>query len=68
MLRGRIMKIVSGKQPPSRVAGDSSGRTAARQTIDSRDLLTGADCVVIQHGDQRYCLRNTRQGKLLLTK
>ena len=43
-------------------------RAAARQFIDSRSLLAGADCVAIRHGDELYCLRTTRQGKLLLTK
>ncbi|MDR3386568.1 MAG: hemin uptake protein HemP [Rudaea sp.] len=40
---------------------------AARQ-IDSRDLLAGAPEVRIVHNGQEYRLRQTRNGKLILTK
>lgn len=36
--------------------------------VDSRDLLKGANTVVIEHAGQRYILRVTRENKLILTK
>ena len=37
-------------------------------TVDSRLLLNGAREVEIQHGDQVYRLRHTRNDKLILVK
>lgn len=36
--------------------------------IDSQVLLQGKKVVFIQHGDQRYQLRSTKENKLILTK
>ncbi len=36
--------------------------------IDSAELLDRAACIAIRHGGERYWLRATRQGRLLLTK
>lgn len=36
--------------------------------IDSRLLLGTSNTVTIRHGDETYTLRETRAGKLILTK
>lgn len=36
--------------------------------VDSRQLLRGHKTVEIEHGDQRYTLRLTKDNKLILTK
>ncbi|WP_035059739.1 hemin uptake protein HemP [Andreprevotia chitinilytica] len=36
--------------------------------LDSRTLLQSQSAVVIEHKGVRYTLRETRQGKLILTK
>ena len=41
---------------------------ALDHVIDSRDLLRGHAEIVIHHGGDRYRLRHTRNGKLILTK
>jgi hemin uptake protein HemP len=40
----------------------------SERVIDSRELLGERDVVRIQHGDRVYELRQTRYGKLILTK
>lgn len=42
--------------------------TPARKAIDSRTLLAGSNEIVIHHLGAEYRLRQTRQGKLILTK
>ena len=42
--------------------------TPTRKAIDSRSLLAGGDEIVIRHLGAEYRLRQTRQGKLILTK
>lgn len=37
-------------------------------TLDSKVLLQGADRVIIKHSGECYCLRVTRNEKLILTK
>ena len=56
-------------------SGDASFRTAARaqaapawRQLDSRSLFDGAQEVRIEHLGQEYRLRQTRNGKLILTK
>ena len=44
------------------------GCTAPRKTLSSHDLLAGHRDVIIVHRCEVYCLRETRQGKLILTK
>lgn len=39
-----------------------------RKAIDSRSLLGNSDEIVIHHMGAEYRLRQTRQGKLILTK
>jgi len=38
------------------------------RTIDSNALFKNGDVVFIQHRGERYSLRRTRNGKLILTK
>jgi hemin uptake protein HemP len=38
------------------------------RTVNSTDLLQGAAELLIQHDDQTYRLRLTRNGKLILVK
>ncbi len=40
----------------------------SKRQIQSCMLMRGKDQIEIVHGDQIYCLRVTRQGKLILTK
>ena len=49
-------------EPEPEIAGDESA------PILSADLLEGRDEVRIQHGDEIYRLRITRNGKLILHK
>jgi len=55
-------------------AGAGQGATepslgaAAAPIHDSRTLLQGGSVAWIEHGRERYLLRLTRQGKLILTK
>lgn len=41
---------------------------SAPQVVDSRTLLQAGQSVVIRHNGVLYTLRETRQGKLILTK
>jgi len=41
---------------------------AARRQLASRDLLGGGNELHIEHNGEIYKLRQTRQGKLILTK
>ncbi|WP_228273652.1 hemin uptake protein HemP [Rhodocyclus tenuis] len=45
-----------------------SALAAERKAIDSRLLLGNSDEIVIRHMGAEYRLRQTRQGKLILTK
>lgn len=47
--------------------GEPAGRPQER-VYDSRALFGGDLQVFIDHGQERYVLRRTRQGKLILTK
>lgn len=52
--------------PP--LATDSDIFDRQQKTIDSEDLFKGARELVIRHNQDRYVLRITRQGKLILNK
>ncbi|GGP22667.1 hemin uptake protein HemP [Silvimonas iriomotensis] len=45
-----------------------STAASAPQVVDSRTLLQPGQSVVIKHNGVHYTLRETRQGKLILTK
>lgn len=58
---------------PSQV--DTDNKATARpfalhklRTISSAELFAGARELVIEHVNERYVLRHTNQGKLILTK
>lgn len=56
-------------RPTCRSVGDPAPhRALALDGIDSRAILQGRDAVRILHRGELYCLRATRQGKLILTK
>ncbi|BBP45405.1 hypothetical protein THMIRHAS_07780 [Thiosulfatimonas sediminis] len=38
------------------------------KVVNSQQLLAGTKTLVIQHGDQQYQLRVTKENKLILTK
>ena len=47
---------------------DTASRQAAPPRLRSSDLLSGAREAIIEHGQERYRLRLTSNGKLILTK
>ena len=47
---------------------EPSGSFAEARTLSSDELLSGAKEVVIDHQGERYRLRCTSKGKLILTK
>ena len=47
--------------------GEPSPRDTVRR-IASRDLLRGADEVIVEHEGDQYRLRHTSKGRLILTK
>ena len=57
---------------PSRVLASSNNRSPQKtkrpKRISSKDLFTGEIEVIIEHDNQEYRLRITRQNKLILTK
>lgn len=51
---------------PSRRVETVSPPVAKRRRIDSHLLLDDRGEVIIEHGGREYCLRETRNGKLIL--
>jgi len=47
-------------------ARDATPRKA--RTVCSAELLGGAGMLMIEHQGEIYCLRQTRRGRLILTK
>lgn len=58
------------KQPHPESLSDSSGKTQGRSTkkLESVDLFAGQQEIEILHSGETYRLRQTRNGKLILTK
>lgn len=56
--------------PPIHAATPSppTARPAHPQPLDSHKLFGGTQEVLIRHGNEMYRLRQTRAGKLILTK
>lgn len=57
--------------PARSVADNASLSKSARllcHSVDNVSLLRGGREALIQHGDDTYRLRHTRNGKLILTK
>jgi hemin uptake protein HemP len=55
----------SSPRPP---APDSETPDRQEKAIDSSELFKGSRELVIRHNQERYILRITRQGKLILNK
>jgi hemin uptake protein HemP len=53
---------------PSARSREPQSQGSAPQPLRSEDLLQGQACVTLVHHGMRYILRQTRQGKLILTK
>ncbi len=53
---------------PSRRAPTFGEPAARARPISSAALLKGASSALIEHRGETYCLRQTKSGKLLLTK
>jgi hemin uptake protein HemP len=53
---------------PKKKPEQPGGSTASRRAIAASELLGGAPSGVIEHRGERYELRLTRNGKLILTK
>ncbi|MCG8595688.1 MAG: hemin uptake protein HemP [Kiloniellales bacterium] len=54
---------------PFASSAGEDGRTAtAERSIASVELFAGAKVVIIEHAGERYRLRRTSKGKLILTK
>lgn len=64
---------LSGDEPDARNSQGAQSRETApgasmAEVIQSVQLLRGRNQVWIAHGSERYSLRQTRTGKLILTK
>jgi hemin uptake protein HemP len=55
-------------EPPKPAAPTPAARPAAERVVSTRELLAGAHRIWIEHATERYLLRVTRSGKLILTK
>lgn len=53
---------------PSDKADYKNVSAVVRRQLASRDLLGGGNELQIEHNGEIYTLRQTRQGKLILTK
>jgi hemin uptake protein HemP len=53
---------------PAAAPAQSGSGKATRPSCNSRVLFAGGTELVIFHYGEPYCLRETRQGKLILTK
>lgn len=51
-----------------KMSTQSSTVISAEQFVSTEKLMQGKNELVILHSDQRYLLRITRNGKLILTK
>ncbi len=60
----------SSSNPPGgpQHAPDRPTSNHSEESIDSQDLFKGRREIVIRHNQDRYILRITRQGKLILNK
>lgn len=57
------------QKPPKQPEGPTGIATPpGQQVILSSQLLQGAKAVLIEHNGERYQLRATSRGKLILTK
>ena len=57
-----------GTATPVVATPGAATQTAAERVVSAKELLGGAHRVWIEHAAERYLLRVTRSGKLILTK
>lgn len=65
-LKNRVQSVPVGTE--NRPAGTGEARRGGAPIYRSESLLQGGAVAWIEHGPERYLLRRTRQGKLILTK
>jgi hemin uptake protein HemP len=64
----RLARIAAMTSKPRLPAIETSRPAASRPRIDSQALFGRESEIIIQHGDQEYRLRRTRNGRLILNK
>ena len=65
---GNAMSVEMPEQQFCEKNAAGTGRPAARRVLFSANLFRGAREIIIEHGSQRYRLRITKAGKLILNK
>lgn len=55
-------------RPPDATPRAAAGALPSPRELDSAQLFAGARELVIRHAGETYTLRQTRLGKLILTK
>ena len=55
-------------ESPSAAKPPSAARPELERSVSTQELLGGAQRLWIEHAAERYLLRVTRSGKLILTK
>lgn len=60
--------MASEEHPKEKPLSELEPTSQKKGVIDSRDLLQGREAITIIHHGETYRLRETRQGKLILTK
>jgi hemin uptake protein HemP len=64
----RPPKIAPQHAPPGAPQMETSKAKATPPALNSAELFAAGDTVIIVHNDEHYCLRRTRQNRLILTK
>jgi hemin uptake protein HemP len=59
---------MSKNYQPEIICGSRQDRMKLSKMIDSHVLLGHDKQIIIKHRGENYCLRRTRQDKLILTK
>jgi hemin uptake protein HemP len=72
MITNKPAHFVQNKAEEARgqdsVTKSSTASSAGLKRLRSAELFSGARELVIEHGGEEYRLRQTNQGKLILTK
>jgi hemin uptake protein HemP len=66
--KANAMSPTAAPPPPAPAAESPQYAAPAGRVLDSRAILGRQQEVTIRHHDETYRLRETRQGKLILTK
>ena len=61
-------ELASQAATPTGSVAATSGAQPLLREIDAQQLFAHANAVQIRHGNERYTLRRTSKGKLILTK